>query len=124
MYYPFTTDNPNEIQKGISRQKTMLRTLFSRRLFSTTQLLRNTSDNAAKPITSSCVAGTKLNLKIYAKGEEPVALKDEEYPPWLWNLLDQDAQNASKTSMQLQKREMRRNNVKKIKYNNFLSKMK
>ncbi|KAH6997893.1 mitochondrial ribosomal protein L37-domain-containing protein [Ilyonectria sp. MPI-CAGE-AT-0026] len=38
---------------------------------------------------SSCPAGTKLTGLNYLKnGQDPVALKDEEYPEWLWSCLD------------------------------------
>ncbi|EFX03522.1 ribosomal protein l37, mitochondrial [Grosmannia clavigera kw1407] len=38
---------------------------------------------------SSCPAGTVLAGLNYFKGRtDPVALADEEYPPWLWDCLD------------------------------------
>ncbi|KAJ2816305.1 mitochondrial translation, partial [Coemansia erecta] len=38
---------------------------------------------------SSAADGTVLKgLNIYKSGQDPVALKDEEYPDWLWTLLD------------------------------------
>ncbi|KAJ1886041.1 hypothetical protein LPJ66_009826, partial [Kickxella alabastrina] len=40
-------------------------------------------------VTSSAAQGTVLKgLNIYKEGKDPVALKDEEYPGWLWTLLD------------------------------------
>ncbi|PAV23585.1 mitochondrial chloroplast ribosomal L54 L37 [Pyrrhoderma noxium] len=37
---------------------------------------------------SSCTEGTVLVGLNYLKGQPPVvAKKDEEYPPWLWDLL-------------------------------------
>ncbi|KAI7826456.1 mitochondrial ribosomal protein L37-domain-containing protein [Kickxella alabastrina] len=42
-----------------------------------------------KTVTSSAAQGTVLKgLNIYKEGKDPVALKDEEYPGWLWTLLD------------------------------------
>lgn len=39
--------------------------------------------------SSSCQPGTTLKgLNIIAGKSDPVALKDEEYPEWLWKLLD------------------------------------
>lgn len=38
---------------------------------------------------SICPEGTVLNGLSYTKGRnDPVALKDEEYPEWLWSCLD------------------------------------
>lgn len=37
---------------------------------------------------SSCPAGTPLNLKLYKNVPEAVSMDDDEYPEWLWNLLD------------------------------------
>ncbi|KOS16656.1 54S ribosomal protein L37 [Escovopsis weberi] len=38
---------------------------------------------------SICAEGTVLNGLNYQKGgQDPVALKDEEYPEWLWSCLD------------------------------------
>ncbi len=38
---------------------------------------------------SMCPEGTVLNGLNYTKGRnDPVALKDEEYPEWLWSCLD------------------------------------
>lgn len=46
-----------------------------------------TSDEA--PARSSCVPGTVLNGLNYFKGKtDPVALRDDEYPEWLWACLD------------------------------------
>jgi len=39
--------------------------------------------------TSSCPPGTSLTGLDYLKGQTPVvALPDEDYPPWLWKLLE------------------------------------
>ena len=38
---------------------------------------------------SSCPAGTPLRGLNYFKGrDDPVALKEDEYPEWLWRCLD------------------------------------
>lgn len=48
----------------------------------------SSSKSAALP-ASSCLAGTPLKGLNYLKNrEDPVALPDEEYPPWLWRCLD------------------------------------
>lgn len=49
---------------------------------------------------SICPAGTKMEgLSVLKDQDDPVALKDEEYPAWLWTLLDKDeaAAPTSKT---------------------------
>lgn len=51
------------------------------------------------PITvkSSVAAGTALKGLNFLKGkQDPIALEDHEYPPWLWTVLEQSA--ASKDS--------------------------
>lgn len=40
------------------------------------------------PVASSVRAGTPLKgLNFLKNGQDPVALADEEYPPWLWTIL-------------------------------------
>ncbi|KAM0564184.1 hypothetical protein ACHAPJ_000393 [Fusarium lateritium] len=72
------------------------------RQFTTTTQFRNAEPQLSTPVTapgeapkdqpasrSSCAAGTVLNGLNYIKGgQDPVALKDEEYPEWLWSCLD------------------------------------
>ncbi|KAI6785630.1 54S ribosomal protein-like protein [Emericellopsis cladophorae] len=44
---------------------------------------------AAAPKISSCPEGTVMKGLNYLKnGEDPVAMKDEEYPAWLWECLE------------------------------------
>lgn len=44
---------------------------------------------AAKTARSICPEGTVLVGLNYTKGgKDPVALKDEEYPEWLWKCMD------------------------------------
>lgn len=46
------------------------------------------SDEPAAAPRSICLEGTVLNGLNYFKGKtDPVALKDEEYPEWLWSCL-------------------------------------
>ena len=45
--------------------------------------------DAAPAALSSCPEGTVLVGLNYTKGKtDPVALRDEDYPAWLWNCLD------------------------------------
>ncbi len=42
----------------------------------------------SKNIVSSCTEGTALNIDVF-KGKKPLlALADDAYPEWLWELLD------------------------------------
>ncbi|CAG8618716.1 6897_t:CDS:2, partial [Paraglomus occultum] len=44
-----------------------------------------------KRSASSVPAGTILKgLNFMVKGKDPIALPDEEYPEWLWELLDEE----------------------------------
>ncbi|KAF3985767.1 hypothetical protein FT663_04169 [Candidozyma haemuli var. vulneris] len=75
---------------------------------------------------SICPAGTVLNLKIRKSGDEPVALKDEEYPEWLWDCLDKkklDDQLKETDIMKWRKKQLNKANCAKIKNNNFVSQM-
>ncbi|KAA8915277.1 hypothetical protein TRICI_002634 [Trichomonascus ciferrii] len=82
------------------------------------------SDIAAAPkVNSMTPAGTKLKgLNIKKNGEDPVALADEEYPPWLWEVLDEEAQKAKLRTdpEKAAHRERREANRKQIKADNFL----
>ncbi|CAI5757934.1 unnamed protein product [Candida verbasci] len=75
---------------------------------------------------SSCKSGTVLNLKIYNKGDEPIAKDDSEYPDWLWNMLDKTKSlNKIKDENFLRWRRIKlsKENGKKIRQNNFVSKI-
>ncbi|CAH2450393.1 54S ribosomal protein L37, mitochondrial [Komagataella phaffii CBS 7435] len=75
---------------------------------------------------SSCSLGTELNLKIKNSGKVPVALDDSQYPEWLWTVLDDEYQNSSlaNDAMKQRKKDIRIMNIKKIKMNNFITKIK
>ncbi|KAJ2785928.1 hypothetical protein GGI15_001768 [Coemansia interrupta] len=48
------------------------------------------TEQAKRAVVSSAAPGSVLKgLNIYKDGKDPVALKDEEYPEWLWTLLDE-----------------------------------
>ncbi|GME68731.1 unnamed protein product [[Candida] boidinii] len=84
-------------------------------------------NTTARALESSCKEGTKINLSIYKAGKPIVALKDEEYPEWLWTLLDKDAQleELKATDYFRYKRKiLKKENVAHCKHNNFMSKMK
>lgn len=79
---------------------------------------------AVKSMTPAGVHLKRLNIK--KNGEDPVALPDEEYPEWLWKVLDKEAQEQKlRENPDLAARKLRRkNNKAKIKENNFLASMK
>lgn len=80
--------------------------------------------------TSSCSAGTLLNLNVKKGGKEPVALEDSEYPEWLWGVLDSkaaantsDALDNKTADLQNRKKTIRKANRERIKQNNFLAQL-
>ncbi|KAG4303212.1 hypothetical protein PCANB_000609 [Pneumocystis canis] len=63
--------------------------------------------------------GTVLKgINIYKKGSDPIALKESEYPDWLWKLLDNDSEISNENI--IKKKEYKKNNKEKIKANNLL----
>ncbi|KAK0535817.1 hypothetical protein OC842_002186 [Tilletia horrida] len=51
---------------------------------------------SADPNVSVCPAGTVLSgLGIYKDKAEPIALPDEEYPSWLWSLIETSSSQSS-----------------------------
>ncbi|KAK9466110.1 mitochondrial ribosomal protein L37-domain-containing protein [Lipomyces arxii] len=79
--------------------------------------------NAAR---SSVPQGVRLRgCNILKSGQDPVALADEEYPDWLWDLLDPDAQQRKLDAdpERKAKKEWRAKMRKKIKTDNFLKSM-
>lgn len=75
---------------------------------------------------STCPAGTVLNLKVFKKGDEPVAKEDSEYPEWLWTMLDpKENLKAIQNENFLRWRRIKlsKENNSTIKNNNFLSKL-
>ena len=103
----------------------MLRLLFTKRLLSSSVVLRN----EAKQIKSSCLAGTPWSLNVKKTGKDPVALEDSEYPEWLWKVLDQTNTAAaakapvSEESLKARKKQIRQSNREKIKQRNFLNQL-
>lgn len=89
--------------------------LFSRRFVSTSPIL-------GQAIKSSCPAGTVINLNTKKSGKDPVALEDNEYPDWLWEVLNPEAQmkKLQADPMKLRKKQLRKANRERIKQNNFL----
>ena len=54
-----------------------------------TPILSKPTKAAAPRVQSSCPAGTVLKgLNFYKDKQDPVAMADEEYPAWLWGVLD------------------------------------
>ncbi|KAM0718503.1 hypothetical protein Q7P37_005573 [Cladosporium fusiforme] len=51
---------------------------------------------AAPKVLSSVPAGTPLKgLNFYKDKQDPVALADDEYPAWLWRVLDKNSADAA-----------------------------
>lgn len=82
-------------------------------------------EGSAKVVKSSCPAGTVLNVNVKKSGKDPVALEDNEYPAWLWEVLDPEAQakKLAQDPLKLRKKLIRKANRSKIKQNNFLQQL-
>ena len=64
---------------------------------------------------SSCAPGTKLTgLNILQGKSDPLALKDEEYPEWLWTLLDKEGETN-----ELSLKALRKQSKQKIVFNSM-----
>lgn len=77
-------------------------------------------------ITSIAPAGQVLKgLNVKKGGEDPVALSEEEYPAWLWEVLDEKAQKKKVDENPERKaaKERREANRQKIKSSNFIASM-
>ncbi|WVW78414.1 hypothetical protein I302_100368 [Kwoniella bestiolae CBS 10118] len=117
------------------------RTKISISQFSSTSTSSAASSSQPKPkaksskVASSVPAGTKLTgLSILKDKPDPVALEDEEYPPWLWTLLEDTskAHKAAENQVELhkegdkafdvnkEKRKLKNLNREKIKASNYL----
>ncbi|KAH3666932.1 hypothetical protein OGAPHI_003382 [Ogataea philodendri] len=78
-------------------------------------------------LQSSVKEGTALNINVFKTGKSPVALKDEEYPAWLWRVLDKEAQEAElKTAdpFKYMRKQAKKVHKQKLKHNNFLAALK
>jgi large subunit ribosomal protein L54 len=78
-------------------------------------------------ITSFAPPGTKLKgINVKKNGQDPIALPENEYPDWLWRLLDEEAQTKSLEAepAKLARKQQRAANRQKIKMNNFMAGMK
>ena len=110
----------------------MFRIQTARFLSTSRPFLQKAAADAAKAeIKSSCLVGTNLNLGIKKGKTGPVALEDSEYPPWLWTVL-KDNKKLSKEaqeklspgeSLDLRRKNLRKENRSKIKQSNFISQL-
>ncbi|KAI0035061.1 mitochondrial ribosomal protein L37-domain-containing protein [Vararia minispora EC-137] len=70
---------------------------------------------------SSCPENTVLTGINYLKGQAPVlAMKDEDYPPWLWNLLKPKVIPDDGPGGVGEKIRMRKENRARIREQNFM----
>jgi large subunit ribosomal protein L54 len=50
----------------------------------------------SRSITTMLPAGTTLKgLNILKEGKDPVAMPDDQYPPWLWKMLENDGKKVN-----------------------------
>ncbi|KAJ2714460.1 hypothetical protein H4R19_001715 [Coemansia spiralis] len=98
---------------------TLSRRLASSQATAAAAAAAQTGAEGTAPV-SSAVHGTVLKgLNIYKDGQDPVALKDDEYPAWLWTLLDKTP--ADKVAERERQRVER---SKAIKESNFMKSRK
>ncbi|KAG2350017.1 hypothetical protein BDR05DRAFT_923982 [Suillus weaverae] len=70
---------------------------------------------------SSCPPGTILEGLNYLKGQPPViALPDDEYPSWLWDLLKPKVYEDDGPGGKAEKKRLRKENQQCIKDQNFM----
>ncbi|KAH9005066.1 mitochondrial ribosomal protein L37-domain-containing protein [Lactarius hatsudake] len=70
---------------------------------------------------SSCPPNTILVGLNYMKDQPPMlALADEEYPPWLWKLLDKAELPDDGPGGKAEKRRLRKENRQRIRDQNFM----
>ncbi|KAJ2547581.1 hypothetical protein EV175_005163 [Coemansia sp. RSA 1933] len=75
--------------------------------------------NKSRPVSSAPHGTVLKGLNIYKEGKDPVALKDEEYPEWLWTILDNvPRENLSEREVQ------RLDRSKAVKEANFMKSKK
>ncbi|KAG2145072.1 mitochondrial ribosomal protein L37-domain-containing protein [Suillus cothurnatus] len=76
---------------------------------------------AEEKTLSSCPPGTILEGLNYLKGQPPViALPDEEYPSWLWDLLKPKVYEDDGPGGKAEKKRLRKENQQRIKDQNFM----
>lgn len=89
--------------------------------------IRFYSDTVSPAVVKSSVpAGTVLKgCNVRKNGEDPVALPDDQYPEWLWDLLDPEIQDRKlkMDPVRYARKQRREENRRKIKEQNFLAKM-
>ncbi|KAF8479336.1 mitochondrial ribosomal protein L37-domain-containing protein [Russula ochroleuca] len=70
---------------------------------------------------SSCAPNTVMEGINYLKDQRPVlALPDEEYPAWLWTLLDKSELPDDGPGGKAEKRRLRKENRQRIRDQNFM----
>ncbi|KAK7206168.1 mitochondrial ribosomal protein L37-domain-containing protein [Myxozyma melibiosi] len=87
---------------------------------------QGTSSVLSNRVPSSAPEGTRLTgCNVFKNKDEPLALADEEYPDWLWEILDPEAQQKKLDAdpERKAKREWRARMRRKIKTDNFLKTM-
>ncbi|WRT64743.1 uncharacterized protein IL334_001677 [Kwoniella shivajii] len=135
----FTTIIPRIVSKRASQIPRTAILQFSSSSSSSAASSSSSKQSKPKPkstkIVSSVPAGTTLTgLSILKDKPDPVALEDDQYPPWLWNLLEDTskAHKVAENNVELhkegqegfdvikEKRKLKNLNRDKIKASNYL----
>ncbi|KAH9484518.1 54S ribosomal protein L37, mitochondrial [Psilocybe cubensis] len=81
----------------------------------------STTSQSAPLSISSCAPDTVLKGVNYLKGQAPVVARpDEEYPPWLWNVLKPRVYEDDGPGGRKERMERRKANRQAIKDRNFM----
>ncbi|KAF8584106.1 hypothetical protein K439DRAFT_1411408 [Ramaria rubella] len=100
--------------------------LQSTRPLSLTRALYGETKDSSKPVAdpaprSSCPPNTVLEGLVYLKDQPPIlALPDEEYPPWLWDVLKPKVWPDDGPGGKAEKVRLRKENRQRIKDQNFM----
>ncbi|KAJ1679559.1 Cochaperone prefoldin complex subunit [Spiromyces aspiralis] len=89
------------------------------RLFATARILCSEQVSKPRPTSSVAKGAVLKGLNVLKDGKDPVALADEEYPGWLWTLLDKPIEEELG-----ERKRLNLENTKRIKAANFLKSRK
>ncbi|KIR68802.1 hypothetical protein I312_100099 [Cryptococcus bacillisporus CA1280] len=121
--------------KSLASRRSIQATRIGAASFSSSSPFASPKTKSGRTVVSSCPAGTPLtNLSILKDKPDPVALPDDQYPAWLWTLLE-DTSKAHKAqenavhltqeggsgfNVQAEKKKLKNLNRQNIKATNYL----
>ncbi|KAJ7669199.1 mitochondrial ribosomal protein L37-domain-containing protein [Mycena polygramma] len=92
------------------------------RTYATKPAVKTVPKGPRKAVVSSCAPDTVITGANYLKGQPPVlALPDEEYPEWLWTVLEERVWPDDGPGGRGERAARRKENKRKIKDANFMA---